>query len=97
MGRGRRAQRQRPALPQRRCVGCRRVRPQPEMLRLVAEAGRAVPGRHKPGRGGWLCRDASCARAAVKSGAIPRALKGQVAAPELDRLLTWLTETEGAD
>jgi len=97
MTRGRRAQRQRPAVPQRKCVGCRRVKPQPELLRLVAEAGQAVPGRHKPGRGCWLCRDASCARAALKSGQIPRALKGQAAAPELSRLLEWLTETDTAD
>jgi predicted RNA-binding protein YlxR (DUF448 family) len=73
------------------------VKPQPELLRLVAEEGQAVPGRHKPGRGCWLCRDASCARVAVKSGAIPRALKGQAVAPPLDRLLKWLTETETAD
>jgi len=97
MTRGRRAQRQRPAVPQRKCVGCRRVKPQPELLRLVAEAGQAVPGRHKPGRGCWLCRDASCARTALKSGQIPRALKGQAAAPELSRLLEWLTETDTAD
>ena len=84
-------------MPQRKCVGCRQVKPQPELLRLVAEKGQAVPGRHKPGRGCWICRDVSCAGRAVKSGAIPRALKGQAAAPELSRLLQWLTETKTAD
>src|SRR5256885_13825036 len=97
MGRGRRAARVRPAVPQRKCVGCRKVRPQPGLLRMVAEGGQAVPGRGKPGRGCWICRDASCARAALKSGQIPRALKGQAAAPELSRLLEWLTDTEPAD
>ena len=84
-------------MPQRKCVGCRKVRPQPELLRLVAEGGQAVPGRHKPGRGCWLCRDEQCARTAHKTGQIARALKGQAAAPELPRLLQWLTETEAAD
>ncbi|MCA1826326.1 MAG: YlxR family protein [Myxococcales bacterium] len=84
-------------MPLRKCVGCRQVKPQPELMRLAAENGQAVPGRHKPGRGCWLCRDASCAKAAVKSGAIPRALKGQAAAPELSRLMQWLTESEAAD
>ncbi len=77
-------------MPQRRCVGCRKVRPQPELLRLVAEAGQAVPGRRKPGRGCWLCRDEACARSALKTGQIPRALKGRAAAPELGRLLEWM-------
>ena len=59
-------------------------------MRLVAEAGQAVPGVHRPGRGCWLCRDAKCAVTALKSGQIPRALKGKAAAPELGRLLEWM-------
>src|SRR5689334_11632649 len=102
MTRGRRASRVRPAVPQRRCVGCRKARPQAELLRLVAEGGAAVPGRGKPGRGCWICRDPECAKRALKTGQIPRALKGKAAAPTLDRLLEWmaphrLTATEGAD
>jgi uncharacterized protein len=81
----------RPAEPQRRCVGCRKVRPQRELFRLVADAaGEAVPGRGKPGRGCWLCRDERCAREAVKTRAIARALKGKAATPTLDRLLGWM-------
>ncbi|TMA39473.1 MAG: DUF448 domain-containing protein [Deltaproteobacteria bacterium] len=91
MTRGRRAGRLRPVEPQRRCVGCRRVRPRRELLRLVADgSGEAVPGLGKPGRGCWLCRDARCAREAVRTRAIPRALKGKAAAPPLDRLLGWV-------
>jgi predicted RNA-binding protein YlxR (DUF448 family) len=80
----------RPPGPQRKCVGCRRVRPQTELLRLAAEAGKAVPGRDKPGRGCWLCREEACARAALKTGQIPRALRGAAAAPELGPLLGWM-------
>ena len=80
----------RPAAPQRRCVGCRKVRPQGELLRLAAEGGKVAPGAGKPGRGCWLCRDEACARSAQKTGQIPRALKGGGAAPELGRLLEWM-------
>ncbi len=67
------------------------MRPQAELLRLVAEGGEIVPGVGRPGRGCWLCRDAKCARDALKKGAIPRALKGRGAAPGLDRLMQWMT------
>src|SRR6267143_1507564 len=90
MVRGRRGARVRPAEPHRRCVGCRQVAPQRELMRLVAEAGQAVQGPGKPGRGCWLHREASCAAAALKGGRIPRALKGKAAAPELPLLLEWM-------
>jgi predicted RNA-binding protein YlxR (DUF448 family) len=68
-------------------------------MRLVAESGVAVPGVGRPGRGCWLCRDAKCAASTLKSGQIPRALKGKAAAPELAALLEWmgLTGMKSAD
>jgi predicted RNA-binding protein YlxR (DUF448 family) len=59
-------------------------------MRLVAEAGQAVPGLGKPGRGCWLHRDEKCAVEALKRGQIPRALKGKAAAPGLRLLLDWM-------
>jgi predicted RNA-binding protein YlxR (DUF448 family) len=88
--RGRRARHVRPAQPQRRCVGCRQPRPQTELLRLVAQDGEAVPGKGKPGRGCWLCKEERCAREAVKSGQIARALKGKARGPSLPRLREWI-------
>ncbi len=47
-------------IPLRRCVGCRRVRPQAELLRLVRdEQGKWAldPARRAPGRGSWVCED----------------------------------------
>ena len=79
-----------PAEPQRRCVGCRKVRPRRELLRLVAENGETAEGLGKPGRGCWICRDAGCAREVLRRREIPRALKGKAAAPTLDRLLGWM-------
>ena len=77
-------------MPQRRCVGCRAVRPQPELFRLVAEAGQVAPGHGKPGRGAWLCRNERCARAALKKGDLGRALKGKAGAAPLASLLEWM-------
>jgi len=71
-------------------VGCGRTKLQSELLRLVAENGETVTGAGKPGRGCWICRDAGCAREALKRSGIPRALKGKGAAPTLDRLLGWM-------
>jgi len=77
-------------VPQRRCVGCRKVKAQPELFRLVAEAGKVVPGHGKPGRGAWLCRNERCARDASKRGELGRALKGKAAAPPMASLLEWM-------
>ena len=66
------------------------MRPQPELVRLAAEGGKAVEGRHKPGRGCWLCRDERCAREALKRGEISRALRGKAEQPALASLLEWM-------
>lgn len=47
-------------VPLRRCVGCRRSRPQAELLRFAQdEAGvwRLDAARRAGGRGSWVCRD----------------------------------------
>jgi uncharacterized protein len=87
--RGRRLGRIRPEEPQRRCVGCRMVRPQRELLRLWVRGAEVAPGPG-PGRGCYICRDPECARKAVKAGQIARALRGLGEGPALDRLLGWL-------
>jgi uncharacterized protein len=77
--------------PRRRCVGCGRVAPKSELLRIVAAepaAGDAQvhaiadPRARMPGRGAYLCRDAGAARPAeeclalaTRRGGIPRALR----------------------
>jgi predicted RNA-binding protein YlxR (DUF448 family) len=67
------------ATPERTCVGCRRKRGQDELVRLVADQGRAVaawPGA--PGRSAYLCPDQKCLEAAEKKRALARALRGPV-------------------
>jgi len=78
--------RPRPAEPHRRCVGCGRSAAKPQLLRLVAADGFAVPdpaGR-MPGRGAYICRAASsgvapaCLDRATRRGGIARALRRPV-------------------
>jgi predicted RNA-binding protein YlxR (DUF448 family) len=85
-------------VPRRRCVGCGRVAPKSELMRLVAvregSAGPAQavydPGCTMPGRGAYLCRgqrsgqpDGDCLARTLRRGAIGRALRCSVSlAPE---------------
>jgi predicted RNA-binding protein YlxR (DUF448 family) len=77
--------------PRRRCVGCGRIAPKSELLRIVAAEPAAPdaqayaiadPGARMPGRGAYLCRDAGaacpadeCLALATRRGGIPRALR----------------------
>jgi predicted RNA-binding protein YlxR (DUF448 family) len=80
-------------VPRRRCVGCGRVAPKPELIRLVAlregggGAARAVIDREcrMPGRGAYLCRGnppalpaADCLERARRRGGVARALRRAV-------------------
>jgi predicted RNA-binding protein YlxR (DUF448 family) len=87
-------------VPRRRCVGCGRIAPKTELLRiaLAVESGRrrAIVDHDGtlPGRGAYLCRAAdvdsptraagSCLQHANRRGAIARALRSAVT---LDREL----------
>ncbi len=79
--------------PRRRCVGCGRIAPKSELLRVAALADgegssrRAVLDRAgtMPGRGAYLCEGpaagepvASCVRLATRRGGIARALRCRV-------------------
>ena len=49
--------------PQRTCVGCRRVRPKMEMIRLARTPGGTVVvdrAARAPGRGAYVCPRAEC-------------------------------------
>ena len=42
--------------PVRTCIGCRRVAPADELVRVARRPdGSLAVGRHEPGRGAWLC------------------------------------------
>ena len=80
-------------MPRRRCVGCGRIAPKLELLRIAVirdgegRHGRAMCDRTgtMPGRGAYLCRGeqpelpaAECLERAQRRGAIARALRSAV-------------------
>ena len=76
----------------RRCAGCGRRAPQPELLRFAAHDGVLVAGRHEPGRGAYTCRSLTCFECAAERGMFARVLRQQVrVGPELRRLYTGAT------
>ena len=83
-------------IPMRQCLGCREMKPKPELLRVVRSPEGDVsldPRGKKPGRGAYVCRSADCLRRAVKSRALSRALEAQIP----DEVMERLAETLEAD
>ena len=73
--------------PVRTCIGCRRVAPVGELVRVARRPdGSLAVGRRQPGRGAWLCAatTASCFETAVTRRAFTRALRGEVTGDQLD-------------
>lgn len=65
-------------VPERTCVGCFKVRPKREMVRVV----RTLEGKvevdltgKKSGRGAYLCRDRSCWETALEKNRLEHALQ----------------------
>ena len=56
-------------IPERMCVACRKMRPKPELIRIVNTAdGVVVDGTGKlNGRGVYLCKCNDCLTKAIKS------------------------------
>ncbi|MEZ5138646.1 MAG: YlxR family protein [Acidimicrobiales bacterium] len=71
-----------PPGPIRTCVGCRRRRPQADLVRVVADGdGSVAIGRTLPGRGAWLCRaSTSCLDLAIRRHGLARSLRTSVSA-----------------
>ena len=76
-------------IPMRQCLGCREMKPKPELLRVVRSPEGEVsldPRGKKPGRGAYVCRSADCLRRAVKSRALSRALQVEIPDEVMERL-----------
>ncbi|MDP9386753.1 MAG: YlxR family protein [Actinomycetota bacterium] len=82
------------AAPARTCIGCRRVAPPAELVRLVrAPDGTLAVGRSLPGRGAWLCVGSPrCVDLAERRKAFSRALRGPVEAAAVEALRAQLRE-----
>ena len=64
--------------PNRMCIGCRRVRPKGELLRLARDgSGRVVVDGQGtlPGRGAYSCASLSCLEKALAVGRLAHAFK----------------------
>ena len=76
-------------IPMRQCVGCREMKPKPELIRVVrspeGEVSLDFKGK-KPGRGAYLCPNGDCLARAKKSRALERAFGAALAAPVYDSL-----------
>lgn len=76
-------------IPMRQCLGCREMKPKPELLRVVRSPEGEVsldPRGKKPGRGAYVCPNAECLRRAVKSRALDRALETKIPDEVMERL-----------
>jgi predicted RNA-binding protein YlxR (DUF448 family) len=82
--------------PVRACVACRARRPQDELVRVTVLDGRLMPdgppgASRRPGRGAYLCEDATCVARAIARDALllRRALRTRATAvvpEELERV-----------
>ena len=64
--------------PTRTCAGCRRKRPQQELLRLARGPDGTITvggGVRAPGRGVYVCFDPGCVRRALASEALSKGLR----------------------
>jgi predicted RNA-binding protein YlxR (DUF448 family) len=80
--------------PERSCVGCRQRAPKVDLLRIVRAAAGARVDRvgSAPGRGAYVHRDAACATAALRRGALANALRSGLTQEELARLRNEIEE-----
>ncbi len=79
------------ASPERRCSGCRTVRPQGELIRLTLSPVGSLaltPGS----RGVYLCPAISCAEKAVKTKGIARGLRAAGLSPTSHEIRSLLVE-----
>lgn len=89
-------------IPMRQCLGCREMKPKPELLRVVRspEGEVSLDSRgKKPGRGAYVCPNAECLRRAVKSRALDRALETKIPDEVMERLVEAMeagTDGQGA-
>ena len=62
----------------RMCVGCREMKPKPELIRVVRAPEGEVsldPVGKKPGRGAYVCRNAACLQRAIRQKQLERQLE----------------------
>ena len=81
-------------MPERRCIGCMTSRPKQELIRIVAdEDGLHIdPSGKMPGRGAYLCRNAECAKLALKKNAFGRNLRAEITRQQAEAFAEQIAE-----
>lgn len=88
-------------MPERSCAACRRKADKAALARFVADAGGELAFdacQVMPGRGAYLCREEKCVRAALKSKALTRALKGKATGAwpwSVEALVSQMSQNNG--
>jgi predicted RNA-binding protein YlxR (DUF448 family) len=79
-------------VPQRTCVGCRKIRPKREMVRIVRTPDQGVKideSGKAPGRGAYLCRERQCWERALSEKRLDYALQSGLSKEEWEALLEF--------
>ena len=76
-------------IPERTCVGCRKVKEKRELIRIVCTESGGIeidPTGKKSGRGAYLCKVITCWEAALGKEHLDRALRTKIAVEDRRRL-----------
>ncbi len=75
-------------VPVRKCIACRQVKPQNDLLRIAVTASGLFcdPDRLSGGRGCYLCMDSACVKTAFEKNSFARALKKRIPPEDLKTL-----------
>lgn len=67
-------------IPERMCVGCRKMAPKNELIKVVFSDGTVQTDikSKKPGRGAYFCKDIKCVENAQKKKALSRHFKTNI-------------------
>ena len=87
-------------IPMRQCLGCREMKPKPELVRVVRspEGAVSVDLRGKaPGRGAYICPSADCLKKAQRSKALSRSLGVEIPPAIFEALAAQMEAADGTD
>lgn len=80
-------------VPQRTCIGCRKVKPKRELVRIVCDQSGTLTvdptGKH-PGRGCYLCKTKGCWELALRKERFEHALRTKITAKNRDTLARYV-------
>ena len=82
-------------IPMRMCVGCREMKHNKELIRVVRSPEGVVsmdPVGKKPGRGAYVCRSEACLKRAIKQKQLERQLETSLTPEVADALAKALAD-----